>query len=69
MKAAERYVVLLEPGCWLCRGEGGDPPRTLREDFAAHWNGRGAAEGALTRARRFRPFAHAEILPVDPRKF
>lgn len=60
------YVVLLEPGVWLCRGSFSDPHRTLEEEWAARWKGLGAAKGALTRARRFRRFANAEITPVGP---
>lgn len=50
---------------------GGSPLGGPRADLVRRIGGlpMSAAKGALTRARRFRPFARAEILPVDPRKF
>lgn len=61
------FIVELQPGCWLCRG-GGDPERTTALQAAAVYETQRGAERALRRARsRERPFAAAQILPVELR--
>ena len=54
------YIVNLEPGVWLTKGEG-DPPRTLSSYNAVHFISRRAAEKALKKAREFRPFPNAYL--------
>lgn len=57
------FIVELEPGVWLADGLG-DPCRTLRSNHARLFGQADIAEQALTRARRFRPFALAKVVPV-----
>lgn len=59
------YVVRLEPGVWLRRGDG-DPPRTYVLNYAAVFESEGGALRALKKARSYgRPFALALVLPVN----
>lgn len=55
-----QYVVELEEGCWLAEGEG-DPCRTLVRGTAWVFRSLAAAKVALKMARRYRPFANAQI--------
>jgi hypothetical protein len=59
-----RYIVELEPGVWIAPWTG-DPGRTLVEKNARKYSRRQDAKGALTQARKFRPFPHARIVEVD----
>lgn len=58
------YLVELHPGCWLAKGDG-DPCRTLVEANAQRFKTEPAARGALTRARKYRPFKAARTVEVD----
>lgn len=55
----ETYLVRLEAGVWLAGGQ--DMNRTLVRDNAKRYRGIPAAIGALTRARRHRPFKNAAV--------
>jgi hypothetical protein len=54
------YIVELEPGVYLASGVG-DPPRTLRRNYARRYPSTFAANRALADARQFRPFADALV--------
>ena len=54
------YLVELEPGVYLARGQG-DPPRTLVRDLARRYPSAVRAALALDWARTFRPFADAAV--------
>lgn len=54
------FIVSLEPGVWLAKGQG-DPPRTLDIRESGEWTNKKDAQAALTRARKFRKFEHAYI--------
>ena len=57
------YVVLLSDGVWLAEGNG-YPPRTLVARNAKLFATMQGARAALTRARKYHPFATAEIIEV-----
>ena len=56
-----RYIVKLEPGCWIADWEG-DPGRTLVESNAKSFGSLKSAGQALALARVFRSFKIAEII-------
>lgn len=64
------FIVELEPGCWLAYVHDlhgpwrGYPGFTCIESSAQRYKTEAAAKGALTRARRFRPFRMAKIVEV-----
>jgi hypothetical protein len=62
------FIVKLEEdtegSCYIASGHG-DPPRTLVLNNAKRFRSRTRAETALAKARKFRPFRRAEIIPVD----
>tara|TARA_R110000868_G_scaffold129642_2_gene338720 strand:+ start:1571 stop:1759 length:189 start_codon:yes stop_codon:yes gene_type:complete len=57
------FIVQLEAGVWLAPWSG-DPGRTLVEASAKRFDSFGAANTALGKARRFRPFVFAEVKEV-----
>jgi len=59
----QRYIVLLESGCWLAWWRG-DPGRTCLETSAKVFRSRKAAEQMLSAARQYRPFPDAQIIEV-----
>lgn len=63
-KEDQLVIVELEPGVWLTDGEG-DPPRTLVKSNAKRYQSAAYALGALTRARKFRPFEAALSIFVN----
>lgn len=63
-QAARAYIVLLEPGVWLAEGDG-DPSRTTSQGWAREFKTRGRAERAIAEARQYRPFADAQVVPVE----
>lgn len=58
------FIVELEPEVWLAEGIG-DPCRTLRREFARQFSAESLAAQAITRARQYRPFAEAKVLPEE----
>jgi hypothetical protein len=56
----DMWIVELQPGCWICDGDG-DPPRTLKITNAQHYETEQYAIDALKWARSFRPFPAAKI--------
>lgn len=58
------YLVELHPDCWIAKTDG-DPGRTIVEANAQRFKTAAAARGALTRARKYRPFLAARIVEVD----
>ena len=58
-----KWTVELEPGVWLAHGKG-DPPRTLRPEYAKPFANETAARRALQAARKFRPFSIAVVWEV-----
>ena len=63
-----RYIVELDPGCWLADWEG-DPGRTVVRKSAKKFPTKIAAALALLEARHFKEFPNAVIVPVGIRKF
>ncbi len=62
------WIVQLEPGVWLSPWHG-DPGRTTDHERAVRFLTFTAAETALERAREYRPFEHASILPVPEKRY
>lgn len=60
------WVVQLEEGCWLADGNG-DPGRTLVFANARRFSTHAEASWELKRARRWRRFEAARILPTVDR--
>lgn len=60
----ETFIVELQPGVWLSRGDG-DPPRTLRQSYAARFESEAEAAAALRRAKCYRPFLLARVVSVE----
>lgn len=60
------FVVELEQEVWLSP-EFGDPGRTLVIDKAKLFRTLGSAKVGLFKAREYRPFADAKIIPVKVR--
>lgn len=56
------FIVELEPKVWLADGIG-DPCRTLRREFARQFSAETLALQAISRARQYRPFSEAKVLP------
>lgn len=56
----EKYVVELQPGCWIAPWDG-DPGRTLVRVNAMTFATQKKAESALMKARSYRPFENAKI--------
>jgi hypothetical protein len=54
-------IVELEPGVWLCDGEG-DPPRTTIKNNAKKFPNVKEAVSALIAARKYRPFKNALLV-------
>ena len=59
----QEYIVEIETGVWIAPWKG-DPSRTLDRNNAQLFKGKSAAKGALTRARKYRPFQYAKIRAV-----
>lgn len=59
----QEHIVEIERGVWLAQWNG-DPGRTLVIRNAQRFKGKSAAKGALTRARKYRPFEAARIRAV-----
>ena len=59
----QEHIVEIEEGVWLAQWSG-DPGRTLSRKSAQRFKGQGAAKGALTRARKHRPFNRAKIRAI-----
>jgi len=59
----KRYIIELEPGVWLARGQG-DPCRTLVRAKARKYGRWQDAKTGLTWACKYRPFKNAQILEV-----
>jgi len=60
----KHYIVEIEDGVWLAIGQG-DPARTLVKANSRVYGSLAAARGALTRARKYRRFEKAKIIPVE----
>jgi len=60
------YIVELEPGVWLTRGDGlaCDPARTLVMENARQYSRWQDAKVGLTWARKYRPFKNAKIVEL-----
>ncbi len=56
------YIVELHTGVWLAE-TAGDPGRTLVKRNAQVFNAASDARHALDKARNYRPFLYARILP------
>lgn len=65
-KASYVWVVELEEGCWLAEANG-DPPRTLVFANARRFVTHAEAVWALKRARHWRRFNAARIVPTVDR--
>jgi hypothetical protein len=59
------YIVELQPDCWLAPWAQDPCGRTLVKASAKRYKSEGAAERALRKARKYRPFAGAVVLPVE----
>lgn len=57
------YVLDLEPWVWTAPGSG-DPARTSMVHLAMRYGRRDRALAALARARTYRPFPNARIVPI-----
>ena len=58
-----RYIVELEPGVWLARGQG-DPCRTVVKESARRYGRWQDARVGLRWAEKYRPFKNAQIIEV-----
>ena len=56
------YIVELEPGVWIAPIVG-DPGRTLDRASATRFHSELWAKAALRKAREYRPFLSAQIVP------
>lgn len=59
------YIVELEPGVWVAPWSG-DPGRTCVRTSARIFVGRISALAAIERAREYRPFPNARLVPRVP---
>lgn len=59
-----KYIVELHEDCWLAPWKG-DPGRTLIEANATRYNTGHGAKIALGRARSYREFRDAKMVPVE----